>query len=53
MSPLKIFLYQVGVNWKAGTGISSRASGEYLEGDVTSGDDFDGTTVLVGTSIDF
>nr|MBP9868765.1 porin [Alphaproteobacteria bacterium] len=45
--------YTVGVNYKAGPGISFRGSVEYLEADVTGGNDFDGTAVLVGTSIDF
>jgi len=45
--------YSVGAIYKVGPGISFRGSVEYLEADVTGGDDFDGTAVLLGTNIDF
>lgn len=45
--------YTVGLTYKAGPGVSFRGSVEYLEADISGGSDFNGTAVLLGTSIDF
>ncbi len=45
--------YTGGVNYEYGPGMSFRGSIQYLERDVATGNDQDGTAVLLGTQINF